>query len=260
MILDTIVEHKKNEVRESKLRKPVDELKDRIRENTEALDLYQLLSDNEGIKIIAEVKKASPSRGIISRDFDPVRIARSYEKNGAFAVSVLTDERFFGGRLQYLEQIKQSVSLPLLRKDFTIDPYQIYEARAYGADIVLLIASILGTDKLVEFLHTCRDAGVSAIVEVHDERELESAMKAGSRIIGINNRDLRTFSVDTQVSHRLAALIPEGVRTISESGIRSGADIERLRAAGITAFLIGESFMVSDDPGAELKKLLDSVS
>jgi indole-3-glycerol phosphate synthase len=191
-------------------------------------------------------------------DFDPVKIALGYARSGASALSVLTDEKFFMGSLTYLRAVKEAVDIPLLRKDFIIDPYQVYESRLYGADALLLIVSALGQDALRGLLALTRSLGMDAVVEVHDEDELGRALDAGGRIIGINNRDLRTFEVDLGVSARLARMIPGGVIAIAESGISSGADIKRLRDQGVHVFLIGETFMKAPDPGAELKNLISS--
>ena len=259
MILDDIVEHKKTEVETAKKNKSLDEIISGIDEVGNARDFYTKCTETSGVKLICEIKKASPSKGVISRNFNPVEIAKSYEKNGAFAISVLTDEKFFMGSLDYLSQVSRNVSVPVLRKDFTIDPYQIYEARYYGADIILLIVSILDLSRIRVFQDITSSLGMSSIVEVHNEKELELALEAGSKIIGINNRDLKTFEVDLKVSEHLAGSIPEGVIAISESGIKTPDDIHRLEKAGINTFLIGETFMTGESPGLELKKLINSL-
>lgn len=210
--------------------------------------------------IIAEVKRASPSKGVIRAEFDPVAIARSYARHGAAALSVLTEARFFQGHLDHLRAIRGAVSLPLLRKDFVFDDYQVYEARAYGADAVLLIVRMLD-DVALRSLHQLADElGLAALVEVHDEEELERALEAGASLIGINNRDLDSFTVSLAVSERLAARVPEGVQLVAESGIETAADLERLGKAGISAFLIGETLMRSPDPGSKLAELLGEQS
>lgn len=259
MILQEIVKHKRLEVEESRKKRPLRELKASVPEASTPRDFYGLSRQTDEIKIIAEVKKASPSKGVISRDFDPVRIARAYENAGAFALSVLTDEKYFMGSLDYLSEVKRNVSIPVLRKDFMVDQYQIYEARSYGADIILLIASVLDSGTIREFQDIAKELGMSSIVEVHDEAELEVALEAESRIIGINNRDLKTFDVDLGTSERLIRQIPDDVVVISESGISSADNIFRLLEYGISTFLIGESFMRQDDPGNALKSLLRSV-
>lgn len=259
MILQEIVKHKRLEVEESKKKRPLGELKSSVSAADKPRDFYGLSRQTDDIRIIAEVKKASPSKGVISRDFDPVRIARSYENAGAFAISVLTDEKYFMGSLDYLSEVKRSVSIPVLRKDFMIDQYQIYEARTYGADIILLIVSILDAGTIRDFQDLAQELGMSSIVEVHDESELEVALESESRIIGINNRDLKTFDVDLSTSERLFRQIPDDVVVISESGISNADNISRLLDHGISTFLIGESFMRQDDPGNALKSLLSSV-
>ncbi|MGQ0794151.1 MAG: indole-3-glycerol phosphate synthase TrpC [Deltaproteobacteria bacterium] len=257
MILDKIIAHKKIEVERAKLSLPLREIIARAADSPPTLDFQAALQSPDGAaKVIAEIKRASPSKGIIREDFDPVRIARSYAAAGASAISVLTDEEFFGGRLEYLRAVREAVRAPLLRKDFTVDAYQIYEGRLFGADAILLIASALETSQIAEFIDIAESLGMSAIVEVHNEAELEKALSAPSRIIGINNRDLKTFSVSLDVSARLRKLIPESKLVIAESGIRSAGDIEALKNAGIWAFLIGETFMRAEDPGAALSDLL----
>jgi indole-3-glycerol phosphate synthase len=207
-------------------------------------------------RIIAEVKRRSPSRGVLSRDFDPARIAQVYQENGAAAVSVLTDREFFAGDKEYLIDIRGKVKLPLLRKDFIVDPCQIYETRLLGADAVLLIAGILETGQLADYLAVAEDLGFAALVEVHDREDLAKALAAGAGIIGVNNRDLKTFVTDLKTSMDLIAAIPEDRIVVSESGIRTRADIEALTAAGIHAFLIGETLMQAEDRGGKLRELL----
>ena len=258
MILDTIIENKKIEVEESKVSLPIEPLISGIANIQPPRDFYEAIDHGGQLRIIAEIKKASPSKGVLRGDFDPVKIALGYARSGASALSVLTDEKFFMGSLTYLRAVREAVDIPLLRKDFIIDPYQVYEARLYGADALLLIVSALGQDALRGLLALTRSLGMDAVVEVHDEEELGRALDAGSRIIGINNRDLRTFEVDLGVSARLARIIPGGVIAIAESGISSGADIKRLRDQGVHVFLIGETFMKAPDPGAELKSLISS--
>lgn len=206
--------------------------------------------------IIAEVKRASPSKGVIRSDFDPVWIAQRYAAAGASALSVLTEEHFFQGHLQYLEAIRAAVSLPLLRKDFTLDPYQVVEARAWGADAVLLIAAILDDARLSELHTAARDLGLDALVEVHSEDELERVRALGASLIGVNNRDLHTFVTRLATAEWLRPLMPPGVTAVAESGIETAADIARLRRAGYQVFLVGESLMRAPDPGVALQTLL----
>lgn len=203
----------------------------------------QALIDFAGVALIAEAKKASPSKGVICPDFDPVRIAREYEAGGAQAISVLTDEKFFQGSLSYIPQVRQAVQLPVLRKDFIIHEAQITQARKFGADAVLLIAAILDKNRMADFLAQSRELGMDVLVEVHDEADLEKALAVDSPLIGINNRNLRDFSMDLETTFRLKKLIPDSIPVVSESGIRTVEDIGRLAAAGVTAVLVGETLM-----------------
>lgn len=207
------------------------------------------------LKVIAELKQASPSRGLIREDFDPEGQARSYIAAGAAAISVLTDQRFFRGRPEYLILVRRVTTLPLLRKDFIIDPYQIYEARALGADAILLIVAALEPAELVEYLDLARRLGLAALVEVHTAPELEVALRAGAGIIGINNRDLHTFKVDLQTTGRLRSMIPRGPVVVSESGIRSRADAALVAGAGVDAILVGEALMTAGDVMAKMAEL-----
>jgi len=206
--------------------------------------------------IIAEIKKASPSKGILSADFDPARLATQYEKGGASAISVLTDESFFQGSLADLESARVSATLPILRKDFTIVPANIVEAAAHGADAILLIAAILTESEIRDFREIAARYRLDCLVEVHNLMELDKALAAGSTIVGVNNRDLTTFEVTLETSLRLAGHMPPGILRVSESGIRDARDIARLRDAGFQAFLVGEHLMKSGDPAAALAELL----
>lgn len=205
--------------------------------------------------VIAEIKKASPSKGILRADFDPVRLAQEYEQGGAAAISVLTDEPFFQGSLAHLVSARSAVSLPALRKDFTLDEYQVVEAAANGADAVLLIAAILEESQIRALRELAAQYGMAALVEVHSQREVRAAVAAGADMIGVNNRDLKTFQVTLETSLRLAQDIPDGVLKISESGIRSREDIRQLSEAGFDAFLVGESLLTSASPAAALRAL-----
>jgi indole-3-glycerol phosphate synthase len=206
--------------------------------------------------IIAEAKKASPSKGVFSPDFDPARIAKAYERGGAAAVSVLTDESFFQGSLADLEAARASIALPVLRKDFTIAESQIVEAAAHGADAILLIAAVLSEREIRDFRECAARQGLSALVEVHNRAELDSALGAGSDLIGVNNRDLATFQVRLETSLELASHMPSGALLVSESGIHTPQDIARLRDAGYSAFLVGERLMTAPDPEAALRALV----
>ncbi|HEU0121153.1 MAG TPA: indole-3-glycerol phosphate synthase TrpC [Bryobacteraceae bacterium] len=205
--------------------------------------------------IISEIKKASPSKGLLSETFDPPSIARMYERGGAAALSVLTDERFFQGSFADLQAARQAVRLPVLRKDFTVDPLHVVEAAARGADAILLIAAILETDEMRRLREQAEAYGLDVLVEVHDDGELNRALESGATIIGVNNRDLRTFQVHLDTSLRLAERMPQGILTVSESGIHSAEDVRLLRAAGYQAFLVGEHLMKSPDPSAALEAL-----
>lgn len=211
-----------------------------------------------GRHVIAEVKKASPSKGIIRADFDPVAIARDYAAHGASAISVLTEERHFQGKGEYLTAIRSAVETPLLRKDFVFDPYQIVEARALGADAILLILAMLDDRQLRDLAQVARETGVDALVEVHDDVELDRALAAGAELIGINNRNLHTFETSLAVTERLAARVGPNVTLVGESGIDTAADITRLERCGVRRFLIGETLMRAPQPGAKLRELLAS--
>jgi len=252
MILDKIIETKKEEVEQLKKQTTVSALERTIARLEPCRDFRQALI-SEDCNIIAEVKCASPSRGRLIADFDPVRIAGVYEQNGAAAISVLTDEKYFAGHKNYLMQIRQKVKLPLLRKDFIIDPIQIYETRTIGADAILLIVHVLGK-KLAEFILLSRDVGLSPLVEVHTEEELELALVANTEIIGINNRNLDTFVTDIETSRKLRARIPADKIVVAESGIMTRIDIELLMQANIHAFLIGKALITAPDIGKKLRE------
>ena len=243
MILDTIVARKKEEVAE--LRKTGIRLPEQFRDRPvdPPRGFRRALVSYPGVSVIAEVKKASPSKGVICADFHPVAIAENYQRNGAQAVSVLTDVDFFQGRLLYLMQVREAVALPVLRKDFTIDELQIEEARLHGADAILLIAAILDRRQLHDYRVYASELGMDVLVEVHDERETEEALEAGSELIGINNRNLKDFSMDLGTTFRLKRLIPEHIPVVSESGLRTVDDFRRLRDAGVAAALVGETLM-----------------
>jgi len=206
--------------------------------------------------VIAECKRRSPSRGVLARSYDPVAIARKYEAGGAAAISVLTEPTFFDGALAHLSAVREAVDLPVLRKDFIIDDYQLLEARSAGADAILLIVAALEQSELVRLQSRAREHGLAALVEVHDDEELSRAIDAGARLIGVNNRNLRTLAVDVNASDRLAAKMPANVVAVSESGLQSRADLERLAAAGYRAFLIGERFMTDPDPAHAISELI----
>jgi indole-3-glycerol phosphate synthase len=258
MILDQIVADSKLELEARKRSLPLAELRKVASGQPRPLDFTGALR-GEGIQLIAEVKKASPSRGVIRTNFDPLEIARTYAANGAAAISVLTEPRYFQGSLSYLREIKKALGkkgLPLLRKDFIHDPYQVYQSRAYGADSLLLIVAILTSDKLEELLGLSHQLGMSCLVEVHNEAELEIALKSRAGVIGINNRDLNTFAADIDTTGQLRPLIPADKIVVSESGIKDANDMEKLRQWGVDAVLIGESLMSAPDIAAKMKELL----
>lgn len=262
-ILEEIAENRKKHITVQKEKVPYDMVKSQaeeiaakeLKENGEfAFDFRKNLS-REGINFICEVKKASPSKGIIAEDFPYMDIAKEYEEAGAAAISVLTEPDYFMGRDEYLREIAEQVKIPVLRKDFVIDDYQIYEAKLLGASAVLLICSLLDDVKLKSFLDAAHDIGLSALVETHDEEEVARAIKAGAGIIGVNNRDLKTFTVDISNSVRLRKLVPKEIVFVSESGIKTADDIKSLVNNGTNAVLIGETFMRAADKKSVLKEL-----
>jgi indole-3-glycerol phosphate synthase len=256
MILDEILAQKREELRLARERVPAADLERRARESREPLRGFRkALCEAPAPRVIAEIKRRSPSRGEIRPDFDPVGCAKAYADAGAAAISVLTDERFFGGHLEYLDLVRRAVSLPLLRKDFVVDAYQVDEARVAGADAVLLIAAALSPEALIELRARALAWGMDALVEIHDEEDLERALGSDADLIGINNRDLGSFRTDLAVTERLAARIPEGIVLVSESGIFTPEDVVRLTDAGAHALLIGESLMREDDVGMALRRI-----
>ncbi|NTV54203.1 MAG: indole-3-glycerol phosphate synthase TrpC [Syntrophaceae bacterium] len=257
MILQKIVENRREEVARQREILPIGELRQMLADSPPTRDFEGAIRNRE-CAVIAEVKRSSPSKGRIREDFDPVGIAGIYKDNGASAISILTEQKHFEGSAAYVPQISSVVGLPLLRKDFIIDPYQVSETRVLGADALLLIARILGAGELRDFIGLASELGLAALVEVHDEDDVEKAVGSGARIVGINNRDLATFRTDLAVSIGLARRIPKGVTVVSESGINSRGDIERLMGGGIHAFLIGESLMREQDIGKKLRELLGS--
>ena len=259
-ILDEILAHKRREVDAAKQAVKPDEMAALARGVADAPRGFRArLVASVQPRVVAEIKRRSPSRGEIRADFDPVACAVAYAGAGAAAISVLTDEHYFGGHLEFLALVRRAVSLPLLRKDFVVDPYQVDESRASGADAVLLIAAAFGDqggrDRLAALRLRALDLGLDALVEVHDERELEMALAAGADLIGINNRDLRSFEGDLGVTERLAAAAPEGAVLVAESGILTAGDLERLALAGADAFLVGEALMREEDIGLALRRL-----
>lgn len=259
-ILKKIVAHKREEVAAAQAKFSLARMRDRLTlvedQPRGFIRALRAMHESGGTAIIAEVKKGSPSKGIIRPDFDPLTIAETYQNHGATCLSVLTDEKFFLGHLNYLGLIREQISLPLLRKDFICDPYQIIEARAFGADAILLIAAMLDLPQLQDFAALAAELHLDVLLEVHDEMELELALQTNCELIGINNRSLRTFSTDLGTTERLRPLIPADRFVVAESGINHRTDIERLLAAGAGAFLIGEALMREDDIGSKLEQLL----
>jgi len=255
--LDKIIDYKREELKARKEKIPYDALKMQLQhlQHMGRKDFKGALS-GDGIRVIAEIKKASPSKGVIRENFDHLEIAESYERGGAAALSVLTDSHFFQGDIEYLSQVRQVVDLPLLRKDFIIDEYQVIEAKVYRADAVLLIATVLPEDELKFLYQLSYSLGLDVLMEVHDMKDLEKALKVGAEIIGINNRDLKEFRTDINTTVDLAREIPDDKIIVSESGINTRADMDMLIKGGADAFLIGEALMREPDPGAMLKELI----
>jgi len=256
-ILDTIVEAKIARLVESKRANPLEHILDLISQSAvEGNSMAAAISVPDRINIIAEIKRQSPSKGIIREDLDAASIAKSYARSGAAALSVLTEQDYFGGSLGYMSEVRAQVAAPLLRKDFIFDEYQVYEAKAAGAAAILLIVAILDEYLLTRLIGLSKEIGLDTLVEVHAAREMERAIGAGARIIGVNNRDLTTFAVDLETSLKLAPLVPPDTILVSESGITGGKDIRLLRSAGFHAFLVGEHLMRAEEPGEALKELI----
>jgi indole-3-glycerol phosphate synthase len=254
-ILDEILDHKRQEVAALRRDQPAGSSGPGTHEHAPR-GFRRALARCDGVAVIAEIKRRSPSKGLIRADFDPIAIARAYQAAGAACLSVLTDERFFGGSLDDLAKVREVVRIPLLRKDFVIDPLQIDEARRAGADAVLLIVAALDDDALRRLHQHALDRGLDVLVEVHDEPELDRALAIGANLIGVNNRDLRTFEVDLATTERIAARLADtDILLVAESGITKREDVERLERAGASAFLVGESLMREPDPGHALEEL-----
>ncbi len=254
-MLNRIVARKREEVEQRKKSFPLSSLKERLARQKKPLDFTSALSGNS-TRLIAEVKRASPSRGLLCPNFNPVALAKTYAQGGAAAISVLTEINYFEGSIDHLEAIREEVRLPLLRKDFIFDGYQIYESGAYGADALLLIVAILSQEQLKELLSLTHSLGLSCLVEVHNEAEVERALLSGAEIIGINNRDLTTFTVDIDTTRRLRPLIPPERIVVSESGIRSREDIEKLEGWGVNAVLMGETLITASNIPAKIRELI----
>jgi indole-3-glycerol phosphate synthase len=255
-ILDEIVASKRREVAEARRLRPLETIEAQLPAAPPVRNFRAALAGPGPIRLIAEVKKASPSAGVIRADFDPVAIAQTYQVHGAACLSVLTDVPYFQGDLSYLSRIRTAVDRPLLRKDFLIDEYQVVEARVAGADAILLIAEILDDATLAHLLARARALGMAALVEFHDEANLPRVLDAGVDLVGVNNRDLRRFVTDLELTIRLRDQIPTDVVLVSESGIRTRRDVERLEAAGVSAILVGETLMRAENIGLAIERLL----
>lgn len=259
-ILEDIVAAKRREVAERKARVPLAALEEHVATCPAPLDFLHALQ-GDGVRLIAEVKKASPSRGVLRADFDPVSLAHTYAQNGAAAVSVLTDSHF-KGCLEHLAAVKEALlplCVPVLRKDFILEPYQVFESRAYGADAILLIVAILQWEELSRLLALTTELGMGCLVEVHHEEELDVALEAGADVIGINNRDLRTFNIDLSVTERLAPRVPRCKTIVSESGIATQEDVARVQRAGAHAVLVGEALVTAEDVATRVRELASLV-
>ena len=258
MILDRIMAHKREELAAQRRATPLADLKSSIPDLPPAVDLAEALS-RCGVSLIAEVKRASPSKGLLCPSFDPVELAATYATNGAAAISVLTDVKFFQGKLGYIDRVRSFISdlplpIPILRKDFIFDPYQLYQSRSAGADAVLLIVAVLSDDELADLLELTHELGMMALVEVHDEEELERALRVEPRVVGVNNRNLEDFSVDLATFDRLRPLIPSEVVAVAESGVQAAGDVIRLAEMGADAVLVGEALVTATDVGAKVRE------
>ena len=256
MILDNIIVHKRKELEEKKVRYPLSKILERLDFTyVRRRDFKKALLAHHGINVIAEIKRASPSKGVICENFNPLRIAQLYEFADACAISILTETHFFKGKLSFLRTIRQATVRPLLRKDFIIDRYQLYESALMAADAVLLIASLLTNDEIREYIAILKKYEIDALVEVHTEGDLKRALDSGAEVIGINNRNLYTFEIDTQITKNLIRHIPKGIVVVSESGINTYEDIQSMRSLGVHAFLIGEAILRSDDIITKMNEL-----
>lgn len=252
-VLDRILEHKVNEVAVRRSLVTLNQIMEAAKIAFAPRDFAASLRSEDRVMLIAEVKKASPSKGVLIEDFDPLKLGKVYADNGAAAISVLTDERFFQGHMNYMTGVRAAVNVPVLRKEFVIDPYQVYEARAGDADAVLLIVAALEDAQLADLHALITELGMAALVEVHDEDEMERALKLGATVIGVNNRDLKTFDVSLETTARLARLVPDDVTLVAESGILTAEDVYEMGQHGAHAVLVGESLVTSDDTAAVVR-------
>lgn len=264
-ILEQIIADKRKEVEKRKKEQPLEELKEQLVLLGKCRNFYKAVTkaNSRGINVIAEIKKASPSAGVICRDFAPVTIAKAYERCGADAISVLTDEKYFQGKLEYIDHVKHAVDLPILRKDFIIDIWQVYESRVAGADAILLIAEALKPAELIDLMIAAAELTLTVLLEVHDAdsllavRSMVGFPRKGYSVLGINNRDLATMKVDLNTTSRLAGLLDNKVELVAESGIKTRQDVEKLKAAGVSAVLVGQTLCESADIAARFKELFD---
>jgi len=254
-ILAEIISYKKKRIAQKKEKIPLAKLKDKIAELPSARNFKRAISSSGKINLICEIKRASPSSGLICKDFQPKEIAQTYERNGAAAISILTEEKYFQGDILHLFSVKQTVKIPLLRKDFIIDEYQLFESRAFGADAVLLISSLLNVEEMANFMKIVENLGMEALLEVHSEEDLEKVLSTPADVIGINNRDLKDFTVDLKVTENLVKKIPKGKIVVSESGIKSKEDVLLLKNIGINAILLGQVLLESEDIGRKLREM-----
>jgi indole-3-glycerol phosphate synthase len=259
-MLDDIVMSKQREIEVAKTRWSFEALKARLAHHLAERSFRKALRRPGRLSLIAELKRKSPSKGMLRERFDPVSLAQTLQEAGANALSVLTDEPFFGGHLEFLRDVKQFTEVPVLRKDFIIDPYQVYEAASYEADAVLLIVRLLTEERLVECMQAADMLGIEPLVEVHAASELSIALRVGAHIIGINQRDLQTFAIDASLAEQLIPRIPAGKLIVVESGVQRAQQIRRLRDLGAHAVLIGEALMTAPDPGAKVRELLDDTA
>ncbi len=258
-VLDQLAAYARERTEEAKKKLPLEKIKEQALSLPKGDFAFENVLRKPGLSFICECKKASPSKGVIAPEFPYLQIAKEYETAGADCISVLTEPKWFLGSDEYLKEIAEAVSVPCLRKDFTVDEYMIYEAKLLGAQAVLLICSILPTETMKGYIEICDSLGISALVEAHDEEEIRSAVNAGARIIGVNNRNLKDFTVDTENSRRMRELVPKDILFVSESGVQSAEDIRTLRDAGVDAVLIGETLMRAADKKAKLDELRNVV-
>lgn len=254
-ILDALADHARARVAAASAVEPLEKIRARAYELPKGDFAFEKALSQKGVSFICECKKASPSKGLIAPDFPYLQIAKAYEQAGAACISVLTEPKWFLGKDRYLQEIARSVSIPCLRKDFTVDAYMLYEAKLLGAQAVLLICAILDTETIAEYIRICDTLGLSALVEAHNEAEIQSALSAGARIIGVNNRNLKDFSVDAENSRHVRALVPSDVLFVSESGVQTARDVQMLAEIGADAVLIGETLMRASDKKAKLDEL-----